>query len=412
LKDLTIVIPHAFTTKWLQIVIASLKSFKNNYSFDILVMDNSPDGNRSIEGITRTRLGNGVKVIKPHPDLRWHAGALDAAIDIIETPFYFATETDCRALQDYWLDRYFENMTDRWTAMVGWFWEVPGEAADRLYINSSATLYRTEILRKLKAETLRNDNFMICYGTDLRRRMKMPDRLIGYWRRGNWGPFQEVRGYQEVFHHRDDKWYHEPGCWLYFRAQCEYECVRIPGKWEIDPETKAAAATWYGVEPDYYYVHYWGGTVSHNWEKHLVVVPWEIRALPFWIERENRIWKEIVDKDVREKTLQMGLVMSEEEEREYIFKNRVHSLNAGDPVVIIDYETDQSQVGSGELPRERWSRKVPKSGKIINQGVCLGLENDGCHIETEQGTLVEHPFRVVKLKGEKYVHVNRMGSEP
>ena len=197
----TVVVPHAYTAKWLQILVTSLKECKNDHKFKIMILDNSPDDNYSIRALTESSLGEGVRVVRPPKDSQWHAGSLDYAIDLIDTPYYFATETDCRAVSNGWLDWYFDKMPDEHTAMVGWFWEVPGgKSPDRLYINSSATLYRTDILRRLRAETLRNDNFMICYGTGLKRRMWLQDRLIECWKQKHWGPFQEVRGYQEVFH--------------------------------------------------------------------------------------------------------------------------------------------------------------------------------------------------------------------
>jgi hypothetical protein len=318
MKDVTIAIPHAYTTKWLQIVLTSLKAFKNKHEFDILILNNTPE-NDSIRGITETGLSEGVRIEVPPVGSRVHARALDYAIDIIDTPYLFATETDCRALKNNWLDGYFDYMKDEYVAMVGWFWDLPG--TDRLYINSSATLYSMNILKRLRKETLANDNLMICYGTGLKKRYIMSEYLQGLFKNGNWGPFSEQRGYQEIFHFRDDKNWQEPGCWLYFRAQCEYECVRIPGVWETNENPHVASATWYGSKDDPYYVHYWGGTSSHNWEKHEVRVGWELLALPWWIDREDRIWKEVVDEKVRKKTLEMGLVKTGEEEKQFILNH-------------------------------------------------------------------------------------------
>jgi len=319
MKDATICVPYAYTTKWLQIVLTSLKAFKNDHEFDILVLNNSPD-NDSIKGITETGLSEGVRIVVPPVDSRVHARSLDYAIDIVDTPYLFATETDCQALKDNWLDRYFTHVKDQYVAMVGWFWNIPN--SDRLYINSSATLYNTWILRKLKKETLRNENLMICYGSGLKKRYLMSDHLIKLLKNGDWGCFMEQRGYQEIFHHRDDKNWQEPGAWLYFRAQCEYECIRIPGIWETNENPHVAAATWYGdSKEEAYYLHYWGGTSSHNWEKHTVSVEWELRALPWWIDREDRIWKEVVDEKVRKKTLEMGLVKTGEEEKQFILNH-------------------------------------------------------------------------------------------
>jgi len=318
MKDATIAVPHAYTTKWLQIVLTSLKAFKNDHTFDILVLNNSPQ-NESILGITETGLADGVRIVVPPEKSRVHARSLDYAIDIVDTPYLFTTDTDCRAMQDNWLDVYFSYMTDEYVAMAGWLWDLPG--TDRLYIVCSAALYNMSILRKLKQEALRNENFMICYGTDLKKRYPMNEHLMDLFKTGNWGCFMEQRGYQEIFHHREGKYWMEPGCWLYFRAQCEYECAKIPGVWETNENPHVAAATWYGSKEDPFYAHYWGGVSSHNWEVAPVIVEWELRALEWWIDREDRIWKEVVDEGVRRKTLEMGLVKTGEEEKEFILNH-------------------------------------------------------------------------------------------
>lgn len=315
MKDVTVAIPHAYTTKWLQIVITSLKAFNNDHNFDILVLNNTPE-NDSIKGITETGLAENVRIEVPPPGSRVHARALDYAIDIVDTPYLFATETDCRAMKNNWIDGYFKYLRDEYVAMVGWFWDIP--QSDRLYINSSATLYSMKILKRLKKEIFENDQRMICYGTGLTKRYMMTDYLQDLFNNKDWGPFSEQRGYQEVFHHRDDKFWQEPGAWLYFRAQCEYECVKIPGVFVTQENPHVASATYYGTKEDPYYIHYWGGTSSHNWEKHAVISRWELCALDWWIQREDKLWKEVVDEGVRSKTLEMGLVRTGEEERKFI----------------------------------------------------------------------------------------------
>src|SRR3972149_576172 len=104
-KKALIVIPHSRTTKWLQIVIASIKQFKNNAKFDVMVVNNSPVGDQSLKGITETELGDGIR-IEENQYVRAHAGALDYALSIIdenEYPYFFAAETDCRALRNGWM---------------------------------------------------------------------------------------------------------------------------------------------------------------------------------------------------------------------------------------------------------------------------------------------------------------------
>jgi len=346
MKSATVVIPHALTTKFTQIAVASLKEFSNDHDFDIVVVDNSP-GNPSIRGISETSLGEGVKVLenKYYPI---HACALDFVLADCETPYFFATESDAQALKDHWLDRYFEQMRDEHVAMVGWYWI--GADKDRDYIAPCATLYNTKILKRIQAQIHLNDNNIICYGTGLKRRYDLAAQheFEAVVKNRYHGPFSEQRGFQEIWSFRDGKFYQEPGAWCYYRCQIEYECVKVYGVGLYNENPHVADGTWYLDTPieegdnkfwiydptekksqDYkdfvkkeaYYVHHWGGTVSHNWERFPLIMEWERRALPWWVDREDRIWREVVPESVRRKTLEMGLVKTGEEEREFILNH-------------------------------------------------------------------------------------------
>lgn len=328
-KLATVVIPHAFTTKWIQILITSLKSFKCDNEFNIWVINNSPPGNRSLEGITETGLSEGVQIIE-NKFMRSHTGALDYALSVIDTPYLFATETDCRALKPNWIDRFFSEMKDDYVAMAGWYW--PG--SDREYISPGACLYNTAILKTLKEEIHRNNSNIICYGRDLKKRFDLSKH--NHWNEyivsKFHGPFSEVRGFQEIWSFRDDKWYQEPGAWVFYRCQIEYECVRMPGVLFYVENPHVADGTWYmdkelltvdrkEAEKNSYYVHYWGGTVSHNWEHTRILEPWQQDVLPWWIDHEDKLWREVVSGDVRKKTLELGLVKTGDEEKEYILNH-------------------------------------------------------------------------------------------
>ena len=349
MKSATVVIPHAITTKWTQIAVASLKAFKNDHDFDIVVVDNSP-GNPSINGITKTSLGEEIEV-RENKYFPSHSCALDYVLTDCETPYLFTTESDAQALKDNWLDRFFVNMKDDSVAMAGWFW--PG--ADRFYMNASATLYNVKILKRIQAQIQANENYMICYGTGLKKRMDLskhgdfPRWILSKYH----GPFSEVRGFQEIWSFRDDKWYQEPGAWCYYRLQIEYECVKMPGELFYNANPHVADGTWYidapnnfwmdSKAPGYkdfvkkqaYYAHHWAGTVSHNWERMPVMMEWERRALPWWVAREDRIWREVVPESIRKTTLAMGLVKTGQEEMDYVlnhpnFKGIDHSkINYG-----------------------------------------------------------------------------------
>jgi hypothetical protein len=340
MKSTTIVIPFAYTPKWGQIVIASLKEFYNQ-DFDILVMNNSPERD-DIKAITETTLGEGVRVETPPPLQRWHGGALDYGIELIDTPYLFALETDCTVERGDWLEWYMRCMVDDYVAMAGWFWCITEDTNDgRHYINSSATLYNTKILKLLLKECQNNKETDLVCGMNYEHRHPQ-DHFKRMVEQNAVGPFSDSRGFQ---HHnypvpRPEKWSHEPGSWIFNRASCQWECIRLPGKMVNTNEPKAPQVkyNYYGDSEDNPYVlHYWGGTVSHNFDKHLVTVHWEVDSMEWWLRREDRIWKEYVPHTIRQKSIEQGLVKSFDEEFAYAL-SRVHLLNPGTKIRAYHHE--------------------------------------------------------------------------
>lgn len=337
-----VVVPHSRTVKWLQIVVASLKQFKNEAKYDIMVVDNSPPHDlSSIRAIRETSLGEGV-ILEDNKyfQTRAHAGALDYALTIIdekEYPYFFSAETDCKALRDGWLDWFYSFVQDEYTAMVGWYW--PG--GDREYIHTGGCLYNTKILKRIKKQISENDNYMICYGTDLKKRMYLGDEndikaltaaFVPFTEAGKHykgtldspyhGPFTEQRGFQEIWSKKDYKYYQEPGAWPYYRCQVEYQCVRVPGTLVYHENPHVAEGTWYGDSvKDAWWAHYWAGTVSHNWEVMPIRERWQRLALPYWIEREDRLWRETVPEAICRQTIELGLALDGEDEMNYILNH-------------------------------------------------------------------------------------------
>lgn len=329
MKQATVVIPHAFTSRWSAIAVASLKQHKNKADFDIIVVDCSP-GHPSIKTITETRLGEGVKIVDPPaPNIAGHQVALDHAIDMVETPWFVAWETDVQVVRDGWLDWMLSFIKDDYVVMAGWYWA--GDFADdRHYISPAGALYRTSTLKMLKEECLRNKDLAVCYGRNMSKRI---DIMKEYPHTGGklipagiWGPFLEARGFGNVYpySHQKDHWVPEPGNWVYNRCVMQWECIHLPGRFVDNDEMPNAVNL--GVPYKYtdvgpegeeaYYRHYWAGTVSHNFDKHKIP-SWDAEKLPWWLTREHRIWKEIVPEDVRKMTIEKGLVRTYEEELAY-----------------------------------------------------------------------------------------------
>jgi len=168
---------------------------------------------------------------------------------------------------------------------------------------------------------------MICYGTDLKKRMDLSKHHdFEKWIKSPFhGPFSETRGFQEIWSFADYKWYQEPGAYPYYRSKIEYECVEMPGTLIYLKDPHVADGTWLHDNPgeptpkdNAYWVHHWAGTVSHNWQWMKVTQKWQRNAYPYWIDREDRIWREVVPASARNWVLQNLDVKTGDEEKEFI----------------------------------------------------------------------------------------------
>ena len=280
-------------------------------------MNNTPQPDRSIFGVTKTALKDDVRVINVPSPQDWHGGCVDYALPMIDTPYFMMMETDCQIMKPDWLKHFLDPiLKDDLVAMAGWFW--PG--GDRDYIGPGATIYNTDIVKRIEAEIRDNKRTTFCYGDGLRLRHTLEPRMRdAKWL---WGPFTETRSYHDIVK-REEKWWQEPCAWLYYRCSFEYECVKLPGMWTtaLVNGHNIAGGTFYGKPDDMYLIHHWGGTVSHNWEKQKVTAPWELATLPWWIAREDRVWRDVVPAEIREHTLDMGLVKTGQEEMDFILNH-------------------------------------------------------------------------------------------
>lgn len=322
----TVVIPHAYTTRWTQIAVSSLKGHKNEASFDIIVIDNSP-GHPSIRGISETELHNGVMIVTPpDPNMVGHQLALDMAIDYVKTPYYLAWETDVQVMRHGWLDYFLDHVKDEYTAIVGWYWSI-GIDDSRHYISPAGALYNTRILKQLKKECLNNPDLACCYGRNMDKRIdfmkEYPHTAGTLIPQGIWGPFLESRGFGNVYPYAKerDHWVPEPGNWVYNRCVMQWECVHLPGGMvENEHSMETGIPHKYSFigpsDSEAYLRHYFAGTVSHNFQKHKIPKHDAVK-LPFWLIREHEIWNAVVPEEVKSKSIREGWVMSYEDEMRY-----------------------------------------------------------------------------------------------
>jgi len=349
MKHTTVVIPFAFTPRWGQIVISSLKAFKNDRDFKIVIMNNSPERN-DIDAVAKTTLGEGVEIRTTTEGQRIHAGSLDDYLPHLETPYMFALESDCTVNRDGWLDWFASYMKDEYMALAGWYW-VEGPDIDDLrhYVNATATLYNSRILKMLYQECMNNQDHEVCYGLKMEKRFYHPETDARV-RKGHVGPFSEYRGFFHMYPvvPLPDKWWHEPGNWLYNRASCQWEVAHVPG--QIVRTMQAHAPdykyNYYGESDEEAYArHYWAGTVSHNFDKHLVSVFWEADSIEWWLRREHALWNEVVPEPVKRISIQKGYVKKLEDELKYAL-SRVHILKDGDLVRV--YHTNVQKYIEGQ----------------------------------------------------------------
>lgn len=340
----TVVIPFGYTPRWIQIVLSSLNAFKNDRDFSVIVMNNSPETDH-IRAVTDTALGENVDVINPPDGHRYHGGSLDYSLDLIGSEYLFALESDCTVNRDGWLDWYASFMKDPYVAMSGWFWGVPG----RNYITCSATLYNTDILKRLLMECRNNTDTVISYGRHYDQRMNHGHtaKLVA---EKKLGPFSDSRGFQHSVE-PVTKWYHEPGNWVYNRCLCQWETVRLPGGIvkNTEPNQPEYRYNWYGpTDEEAYARHYWGGTVSHNFDKHLIYVQWESLCTKWWLNREYDMWLKWVPEGIRRDSIEKGLVRDLAEELAYAEK-RTHVVQMGEQVMVYSGNAEPYIMGAVPL---------------------------------------------------------------
>jgi hypothetical protein len=306
MNKVAIALAHGHCPKWLQLVIHSLESTKNNIGADIYVAETWP-GHPSIKAISNTKLGEGVTIIECQRRKHSHATALEEILEHIWDKGYeylFTTETDCRAASNGWLDWFMDYLNKPSVGLAGFFWS---EGDHHYNINASGTLYRMSMLKEYHKEVRLNNSDVFYHpkgnrmGTDAGM-----DPTIKYVV----GAFAETRGIKNptpaqlavILRGVPQAAWFEPGAWLYARLQGEWDEARVlcehiytsyPGG-HTAPE-----ATYYGGKSDQKFIHYWGGTRCYDFLKHPVNDNFVRSCAPAWIQREDRLWKEFVPEEYR-----------------------------------------------------------------------------------------------------------------
>jgi len=296
MNEVTVAIPHSHAYKWLQISCHSLLEHDPGVPCQYVIVDNYLAVPWSVDVMdTHTEM---FSVFQNDLENRFHGSALDYALRRVNTPYFFAMETDVRILRDGWARWYIDQMDGQ--GMAGFYWT---EDHTREYINPSATMYKTPALKDFDAQCQADDSDHLWYreGDDWKS-VSVSERNLGFFNWGN-GAFSDKRGFggvmgQDTGRHQPG-WY-EPGQMLFYWMQENHSALGVPHVQEYI-RSGLAAGTWYGdSKEDAYCRHYWGGTSAHNIDKHSTAGESINRWIPWWLEREHRVWCEVVPEEFRQ----------------------------------------------------------------------------------------------------------------
>lgn len=304
------VIPHSHTWFWTQTALTSLLRVKHGLEgkadVSFVVVDNSRDWSPSHYGLSALGVHLDAKsvtsMVNPKAS-KFHATALDAVIEAYPFDYLMALETDVLALRDGWLAWYLDQMQPTDYAVGAWHHEA--------FVNPSCTLYRGEVLRAMSAWCRANPSRIMHWGPDFQFVGELPD---GLWK--SMGPFAEKRGWppNTTLPHapsgqlRGEGWY-EPGQQLHHWAEAEgYTWTVLPTTTTMHDTRSIPTGTFYlpieGAPVDEAYTtHLWGGTRALDLLKHEVSDPTVLDNMAFWLAREARYWRAIVDPQVQDETL-------------------------------------------------------------------------------------------------------------
>jgi len=317
LKKIAIGLTHGHCPKWLQTCIHSLKRYYNEVGMDIYVACSWP-GHPSIKALTETPLGENVTLIDCERRKHSHATGLEEILELIwdkDYDFFFTCETDCRAMKDGWLDWFHKYLLmSSHFGIAGFYWD---EGTNHQNINASGTLYRMGMLKRYHQECRDNNEGMFWHPRGNRHDTEMGmDPSI----KDVVGCFAETRGIKDPTDPQKEiimrgvpqaSWF-EPGQWLYARLQAEWGEVRVPCDHIYlhtpgQPSVYTPEGTYYGGKKDPYFIHYWGGTRCYDFLKHPVNDNFVKNGSPWWIKREDAVWREEVPEEYRQIVHQLNI---------------------------------------------------------------------------------------------------------
>lgn len=310
-NKVVIALPIAHTWLLQDACLSQLTKFDPGFSnIKLVVVTNSHDWCPSYENVVdwsmRDDLPFPIEVIKNDRNAAWHGTALDCVIEHYDADYFFAMEPDVLILSDDWLTWFLRKMESEPNCFSVGHWHGEG------FINPSATLYRMDLLKEAFREFRSNKDPNMYWGPNFER----SENIIAHYERflDDVGPFSEKRGWPPgtqlkgptpTGQLRGPGWY-EPAQQLHHWAvEKGFSYVSVPCRHDIDPTRMIPVGTFYGEDPDFYCVHIWGGTRCLDILKHPVSDPTVSNNAEFWLRREAALWKQVVQTDRQEATLQL-----------------------------------------------------------------------------------------------------------
>jgi len=307
-----IIITFAMSHTWLwpQTCLTQLKKFNPGVEdCQIIVVDNAWDWSPAARGLGLFD----VTVVNNQRQSKWHGTALDYIIDTFDADYLFTMESDVMVLRDGWLKWYLDKIqgvSEEGEAACYAVGHWHGEA----FINPSATLYDMNVLKQAQAAFRANKDPMMYWGEDFQK----SESIIPHYDKflEDVGAFSEKRGFppgtkmkcgNPTGQLRGPGWY-EPAQQLHHWAvENGYGFIVANTIHEIDSERQIPIGTFYtdSTIEEANTVHLWGGTRALDILKHPVSDPTVLNNFEYWLEREARYWKMVVDPKIQAETIEL-----------------------------------------------------------------------------------------------------------
>lgn len=111
MKKVSILIPHFQTWRWTALAVHFFKTYGFSVPWELIVCDNSP-GHPSIQCLTKTSLGDGVKIVAGQHDFPSHGKGYFRAYEEADGDWILTAESDSYPTRHGWSEEYVKASAD------------------------------------------------------------------------------------------------------------------------------------------------------------------------------------------------------------------------------------------------------------------------------------------------------------